>query len=42
MNFLYSFKVVAPTNCISPLAKSGFRIFAASIAPSAEPAPTIV
>ena len=42
MYFLYSFKVVAPTSCISPLARSGFRIFAASIAPSAAPAPTIV
>ena len=40
--FLYSFKVVAPIIWISPLAKSGFRIFAASIAPSAAPAPTIV
>ena len=40
--FLYSFKVVAPTTCTSPLAKSGFKIFAASTAPSAEPAPTIV
>ena len=40
--FLYSFKVVAPTNWISPLASNGFKIFAASIAPSAAPAPTIV
>ena len=40
--FLYSFKVVAPTNWISPLANNGFKIFAASIAPSAAPAPTIV
>lgn len=40
--FLYSFNVVAPINWISPLAKSGFKIFAASTAPSAEPAPTIV
>ena len=40
--FLYSLSVVAPINCISPLAKSGFKIFAASIAPSAAPAPTIV
>ena len=38
----YSFKVVAPINWISPLANNGFRIFAASIAPSAAPAPTIV
>ena len=42
INFLYSFKVVAPTNCISPLASKGFKILAASIAPSAAPAPTIV
>ena len=42
INFLYSFKVVAPTNWISPLANNGFKIFAASIAPSAAPAPTIV
>ena len=42
MYFLYSFKVVAPTTWTSPLAKSGFKIFAASTAPSAEPAPTIV
>ena len=42
MNFLYSFKVVAPTNWISPLASKGFKILAASIAPSAAPAPTIV
>ena len=40
--FLYSVVVVAPTTCTSPLAKSGFKIFAASTAPSAEPAPTIV
>ena len=42
INFLYSFKVVAPTNWISPLANNGFKMLAASIAPSAEPAPTIV
>ena len=42
INFLYSFKVVAPTNWISPLASNGFKILAASIAPSAAPAPTIV
>ena len=42
MYFLYSFVVVAPTTWISPLARSGFKIFAASTAPSAEPAPTIV
>ena len=40
--FLYSFRVVAPITWISPLARSGFKIFAASIAPSAAPAPTIV
>jgi len=40
--FLYSSIVVAPTNWISPLASIGFKIFAASIAPSADPAPTIV
>jgi len=42
MYFLYSLVVVAPTTCISPLARSGFNMFAASTAPSAEPAPTIV
>ena len=40
--FLYSSTVVAPINWISPLASNGFKIFAASIAPSAAPAPTIV
>ena len=40
--FLYSLIVVAPINCISPLASNGFKILAASIAPSAAPAPTIV
>ena len=40
--FLYSLVVVAPTTWISPLASNGFKIFAASTAPSAEPAPTIV
>ena len=40
--FLYSSNVVAPINCISPLASNGFKILAASIAPSAAPAPTIV
>ena len=34
--------MVAPINCISPLASNGFNILAASIAPSAAPAPTIV
>ncbi len=42
MCFLYSSRVVAPITCISPLAKEGLRIFAASTAPSAEPAPTRV
>ncbi len=34
--------VVAPTHWISPLAKAGFNILEASIAPSAPPAPIIV
>ena len=42
MYLRYSFKVVAPITCTSPLANSGFKILAASTAPSAEPAPTIV
>ena len=32
--------VVAPITCICPLASAGFKIFPASIAPSAAPAPT--
>ena len=40
--FLYSSIVVAPMVWISPLARKGFMIFAASTAPSAAPAPTIV
>ena len=40
--FLYSLIVVAPINWISPLANNGFKILAASTAPSAAPAPTIV
>ena len=40
--FLYSFRVVAPITCTSPLANNGFKILAASTAPSAEPAPTMV
>ena len=40
--FLYSSKVVAPIQWSSPLARAGFNMFEASIAPSAEPAPTIV
>ena len=35
----YSSKVVAPMHCNSPRAKAGLRILAASIAPSAAPAP---
>ena len=35
----YSSRVVAPMHCNSPRAKAGLRIFAASIAPSAAPAP---
>ena len=42
MFFLYSSVVVAPIHCISPLAKAGFNMFDASIAPSAPPAPTIL
>ena len=38
----YSFNVVAPTHWSSPRASAGLRMFAASIAPSAPPAPTIV
>ena len=38
----YSSRVVAPTVCSSPRASIGFRIEAASIAPSAAPAPTKV
>ena len=41
MYFLYSFRVVAPITCISPLASIGFSIFPVSIAPS-PPAPTII
>ena len=40
--FLYSFKVVAPIQCISPLASIGLSILPASIAPSMAPAPTIM
>ena len=35
----YSSRVVAPMHCNSPLARAGLRIFAASMAPSAAPAP---
>ena len=38
----YSSSVVAPTQCSSPRASAGFSRFAASIAPSALPAPTSV
>ena len=37
--FLYSSRVVAPITWISPLDNAGFKILAASIAPSAAPAP---
>ena len=40
--FLNSSNVVAPIVCNSPLASIGFKIEAASIAPSAAPAPTKV
>ena len=40
--FLYSLVVVAPIHLIVPLAKAGFKMFDASIAPSAPPAPTMV
>ena len=40
--FLNSFKVVAPIICISPLARAGLNIFAASSEPEAPPAPTSV
>ena len=42
MYFLYSLIVVAPKTWKSPLAREGFRILAASVEPSAEPAPIIV
>ena len=38
----YSSSVVAPIVCSSPLASIGLRMLAASIAPSAAPAPTSV
>ena len=38
----YSSKVVAPRQCNSPLAKAGFSILPASMAPSLLPAPTMV
>ena len=39
--FLYSSSVVAPMQWSSPRARSGFKMFPASIAPSPFPAPTI-
>ena len=38
----YSSRVVAPRICNSPLPRAGLKIFAASMAPSAAPAPTMV
>ena len=40
--FLYSSRVVAPIQCSSPLARSGFNRFPASMEPSVFPAPTIL
>ena len=42
MYLRYSLRVVAPIQRSAPLAKAGFNIFEASIAPSAAPAPTNV
>ena len=42
MYLRYSSSVVAPMHCSSPRASGGLRMFAASIAPSAAPAPTSV
>ena len=42
MCFWYSFRVVAPTQRSSPRARAGFSMLEASIAPSADPAPTTV
>jgi hypothetical protein len=42
MYFLYSEIVVAPMTCSLPRERAGFSMFAASIPPSAEPAPTRV
>ena len=42
MYLRYSSSVVAPMHCSSPRDSGGFRMFAASIAPSAAPAPTSV
>ena len=40
MYLRYSSRVVAPMHCSSPRDNGGLRMFAASIAPSAAPAPT--
>ena len=40
--FRYSSRVVAPTTWISPRPRAGFKMLAASMAPSAEPAPTML
>ena len=42
MELVYSFRVVAPISESFPLARAGFNMFEASIAPSAPPAPTRV
>ena len=42
MYLRYSSRVVAPMHCSSPRASGGLRMFAASMAPSAAPAPTSV
>ena len=42
MHLRYSSRVVAPSSCSSPLPSAGFKILAASMAPSAAPAPTMV
>ena len=40
--FRYSSRVVAPSICSSPRPRAGLKMFAASMAPSAAPAPTMV
>ena len=42
MYLRYSLRVVAPTHCNSPRLSAGLMMLLASIAPSAEPAPTMV
>src|SRR5215472_2815572 len=42
MYFRYSLRVAAPIHCSSPRLSAGLIMFEASMAPSAEPAPTIV